>query len=261
VIVLGVRVVLADRGVPAGPVVPAVVGPAATAVATGTAGIGPGISASGGTATVAPSGAPPPGQPPTGGGVPGREPTPGTPTVTADASVSAGAASAGSGGGSVAGEVVVHVVGRVRHPGVVRLPGGSRVEQAVAAAGGARRDADLDRVNLARPLVDGEQVLVPRPGQPVEALDGTTGSVPLAPGGPGHGGFAGSGNGRPVQLVDVNTATLAELDTLPGVGPVLAQRILDWRAENGRFTVVDELGEVSGIGDAVLARLRPLVRM
>jgi competence protein ComEA len=134
------------------------------------------------------------------------------------------------------------------------------VEQAVAAAGGARRDADLARVNLARLLVDGEQVLVPRPGQSVGGLDGA-GRVPVTQEGQAPGGSAAASSTRPVQPVDVNTATLAELDTLPGVGPVLAQRILDWRAQNGRFTVVDELGEVSGIGDAVLARLRPLVRL
>jgi competence protein ComEA len=161
--------------------------------------------------------------------------------------------------------VVVHVVGRVRHPGVVRLPQGARVEQAVTAAGGARSDADLSRVNLARPLVDGEQVVVPRPGESALASGGP-GSVVAAPGSVvgGTTGSPGSGSGvirQHAQPVDINTATQAELDTLPGVGPVLAQRILDWRAQNGQFTSVDELGEVSGIGDAVLARLRPLVRL
>jgi competence protein ComEA len=158
--------------------------------------------------------------------------------------------------------VVVHVVGRVRHPGVVRLPAGSRVEQAVTAAGGARRDADLTRVNLARPLLDGEQVLVPRPGEPVTGEASLPGlGVPAPPSGTRPGGGSATAGGTTAQAVDVNTATLAELDTLPGVGPVLAQRILDWRAQNGRFTAVDELGEVSGIGDAVLARIRPLVRL
>jgi competence protein ComEA len=128
------------------------------------------------------------------------------------------------------------------------------VEQAVTAAGGPRRDADLSQVNLARPLVDGEQVVVPRPGQPAAPAAVAAGSAV----GPGAGPAAPAPGSSPV---DVNTATLAELDTLPGVGPVLAQRILDWRAQNGRFTSVDELGEISGIGDAVLARLRPLVRL
>jgi len=171
-----------------------------------------------------------------------------------------GSAAGGAGPGQGGGEVVVHVVGRVRRPGVVRLPQGSRVEQAVTAAGGARSDADLSRVNLARPLVDGEQVVVPRPGEPVAPADGAPRAVAggtARSSGPGPG-VDGQGGAPPV---DINTATATELDTLPGVGPVLAQRIVDWRAQNGRFTSVDELSEVSGIGDAVLARLRPLVRL
>jgi competence protein ComEA len=145
--------------------------------------------------------------------------------------------------------VLVHVVGQVRHPGVVRLPAGSRVEQALAAAGGATSTADLVRVNLARPVVDGEQIVVPKPGQPIE---GAAGSL---------AGAAAPGVGATPAPVDLNTAGLAELDTLPGVGPVLAQRILDWRSQNGRFSTVDELGEVSGIGEKVLENLRPLVRL
>ena len=145
--------------------------------------------------------------------------------------------------------VVVHVVGQVRRPGVVRLVAGARVQQALSAAGGALRTADLDRVNLARLVVDGEQILVPRPGE----------AVVVSPRDAGPG--AGVPGGAVVAVVDLNTALLTELDSLPGVGPVLAQRILDWRAENGRFTSIDELGEVSGIGDAVLARLRPRVRV
>ncbi len=140
--------------------------------------------------------------------------------------------------------VVVHVVGQVREPGLQRLPPGSRVADALAAAGGATRGADLARVNLARVLVDGEQVVVPAPGDPDP------------PGAPAAGTGGGSGAGAPVSL---NTADLAGLDTLPGVGPVLAQRIVDWRSQHGRFTSVDELGEVSGIGEKLLERLRPLV--
>jgi competence protein ComEA len=140
----------------------------------------------------------------------------------------------------------------------VHLQLGSRVEQALTAAGGARKDADLSQVNLARPLVDGEQVVVPRPGERAAQAGGAPGTLPGAATGPSQ---SRSGSGTQAGPVDVNTATLAELDTLPGVGPVLAQRILDWRAANGRFTSVDELSEVSGIGDAVLARLRPLVRL
>ena len=150
--------------------------------------------------------------------------------------------------------VVVHVVGEVRRPGVLRLPVGSRVSDAVGAAGGATKGADLARVNLARVLVDGEQVRVAAPGEPLEpaGVGGTAGT-------PGTSGTAGSGpGGGPVSL---NTADLAALDTLPGVGPVLAQRILDWRTAHGRFTSVDELGEVSGIGEKLLAQLSPLVTL
>ena len=148
--------------------------------------------------------------------------------------------------------VVVHVVGRVKHPGVRRLPLGARVTDAVEAAGGVSSKADLSALNLARVLVDGEQVRVPAVGEPVA-------SVPTAGGGASTGGGAGVGSSRaPVSL---NTADLAGLDSLPGVGPVLAQRILDWRSAHGRFTSVDELGEVSGIGEKLLAQLGPLVTL
>jgi competence protein ComEA len=171
------------------------------------------------------------------------------PTTTAGAAaVLAGPTSTATAG---AGVVLVHVVGQVRHPGVVQLPAGSRVEQALQAAGGATSRADLVRVNLARPVVDGEQIVVPKPGQPIEGAAGGLGGAVA----PGTGAAA-----RP-PLVDLNTADLSELDTLPGVGPVLAQRILEWRSQNGRFSTVDELSEVSGIGDKVLEDLRPLVRV
>ncbi len=151
-----------------------------------------------------------------------------------------------------AARVAVHVVGQVRHPGVVELPAGARVQQALAAAGGALRTADLARVNLARFVVDGEQVVVPRPGEVAASVAG--------PSGPGAG-TTGGGAGAAVAPVDLNSAGASDLDALPGVGPVLAQRILDWRSQHGRFSSVDELGEVSGIGEAVLGRLRPLVRV
>ncbi|MCC2308009.1 ComEA family DNA-binding protein [Cellulomonas chengniuliangii] len=144
--------------------------------------------------------------------------------------------------------VVVHVVGEVLAPGLVELPAGARVADALTAAGGATSAADLAAVNLARHLVDGEQVLVPLPGQEVPA--------PL---GAAQGG--GGGPGPASALVDVNTADSAALDALPGIGPVLAERIVTWRQENGRFTSVDELGEVSGIGPTLLGRLRALVRV
>ena len=124
---------------------------------------------------------------------------------------------------------------------------------AVEAAGGPTSKADLSALNLARVLVDGEQVRVPAVGDPPVTSPGTGGGGTGA-GGPGVGGAAGA-------KVPLNTADLAALDTLPGVGPVLAQRILDWRTEHGRFTSVDELGEVSGIGEKLLAQLSPLVTL
>ena len=142
-----------------------------------------------------------------------------------------------------AGEVTVDVAGRVRRPGIAVLPPGSRVVDAVEAAGGARRGVDLTSLNLARPLVDGEQILVgvtPPPG-----VAGTLG----APGGASPAG----------ALVNLNTADQTTLETLPGVGPVTATAILDWRTEHGGFTAVDELLEVDGIGEATLADLAPLV--
>ncbi|MBV9013264.1 MAG: helix-hairpin-helix domain-containing protein [Pseudonocardiales bacterium] len=145
-------------------------------------------------------------------------------------------------------EVVVSVVGRVVHPGLIRLPEGARVADALAAAGGALPGTDLISLNIARRLSDGEQLLVgvaPPPGQPA-------GSVAV--------GAAGGGSGAS-RAVDLNAATLEQLDGLPGVGPVTAQRILDWRAAHGRFTSVNQLREVSGIGPARLADLRSLVRV
>ncbi len=145
----------------------------------------------------------------------------------------------------------MHVVGAVAAPGVVELPAGSRVTDAVTAAGSATDDADLAALNLARLVLDGEQVYVPRAGE--EVPGGSAGPAP--PGttvpGPAEGDAAGP--------VDLNTATATELDTLPGVGPSIAQRILDWRDLNGPFRTVDDLDEVSGIGPATLERLRPLV--
>ncbi len=142
-----------------------------------------------------------------------------------------------------AGQVVVHVVGQVRHPGVVVLDLGGRVGDALKKAGGPLPGADLSALNLARALVDGEQVRVPKPGE----------APPPAAQGPDGGGPGGAGSSAPVNL---NTATAAVLEELPGVGPVLAQRIVDWRTEHGRFASVDELAEVSGIGEKMFAQLQ-----
>lgn len=136
--------------------------------------------------------------------------------------------------------VVVHVVGAVARPGLLTLPPGSRVGDAVKAAGGVAQGADVAAINLARVIVDGEQIRVPRKGEAV--------SAEVAPGASTAGG--------PLSL---NTADLGALDGLPGVGPVLAARIVEWRRAHGRFTNVEELGEVSGIGERLLTQLRPLV--
>ncbi|ABW11538.1 helix-hairpin-helix motif [Parafrankia sp. EAN1pec] len=158
---------------------------------------------------------------------------------------------------TAAPEVVVDVAGRVARPGVVRLPAGSRVVDAVERAGGVLPGTDTTGLALARVLTDGEQVLVDgRPGPappPPEAAGG--GSSSGASAGSAGGSAVGSA-GRPLNL---NTATVEQLDALPGVGPVLAQRIIDWRAANGPFTSPDQLGEVSGVGDRRLADLLPLV--
>jgi competence protein ComEA len=164
------------------------------------------------------------------------------------------------------GRLVVDVVGQVARPGVVTVPEGSRVIDVLAAAGGALAGADVQRLNLARLVADGEQLFVPKPGETppvlIGALDGSgTGVVGTGGSGPGTGGSGPGAGGTANGLVDLNTATLAALDTLPGVGPVLAQRILDWRSQHGRFSSVDELGEVSGIGDKLLEQIRPKVRV
>ncbi|MEU6528147.1 ComEA family DNA-binding protein [Streptomyces sp. NPDC046928] len=160
------------------------------------------------------------------------------------AMTSAGPGAAGSPGA----EIVVDVGGKVRDPGVHRLPAGSRVADALRAAGGVRPGTDTDGLNQARFLVDGEQVIVGAP-------PGAAGPAPAV----GTGGAAGPG-GAPTAPVSLNTATLEQLDTLPGVGPVLAQHIIDHRTRHGGFRSVDELRDVNGIGDRRFADLRNLVR-
>ena len=148
------------------------------------------------------------------------------------------------------GTVVVHVSGAVAQPGVVELLLGARVVDALAVAGGPEEDADLAALNLARPLVDGEQVHVPREGEaPPGGHAGAEGAAGAPPG----------SAGTPGGLVNLNTAGSAELETLPGVGPALAGRIISWREQNGSFRSVDELLAVSGIGEKTLAGFRDQV--
>ncbi|MDP3951636.1 ComEA family DNA-binding protein [Microbacterium sp.] len=141
---------------------------------------------------------------------------------------------------AVDGELYVHVLGQVEHPGLYMLELDARVVDALAAAGGTLADADLQAVNLARPLSDGEQLIVPVVGE------------------------AGEGGGTTPQddgLIDLNNADQAALETLPRIGPALAQRIIEWRETNGRFQSVDDLLAVPGIGEKLLAGLADLVRV
>lgn len=159
----------------------------------------------------------------------------------------------GGSGGIGSGQIVVDVSGKVHRPGVRRLPAGSRVEDALEAAGGVRAGTDVTGLNRARVLVDGEQVAVGLPpGLPVT---GTAGG-----GGIGSGSAGGPGGVGPSVPLSLNTATAEQLETLPGVGPVLAQHMIDYRTENNGFRSVDELRQVNGIGDRRFADLQPLVR-
>jgi competence protein ComEA len=145
--------------------------------------------------------------------------------------------------------IVVHVLGAVRRPGLVRLPQGSRVQDAIDAAGGLLSSAAPGELNLAQILTDGQQMVVGSQAHPGGRLSG---------GGSGPGSSAGS---RSSPQVDLNTATATQLDTLPGVGPVTAERILAWRTEHGSFRRVEELQEVDGIGPETFADIAPHVRV
>ncbi|MFC3995464.1 helix-hairpin-helix domain-containing protein [Nocardiopsis sediminis] len=165
--------------------------------------------------------------------------SPGEPTPTAALPAPSSAAS------SPTGEVTVHVGGDVDSPGVFTLAAGSRVADAIEAAGGLSDDADTGTLNLARPLTDGEQVLV--------GAETATAAPPADTAAPPAG--------SPESPIDLNTATPEQLEELPGIGPALAGRIIDYRTANGGFTTVEQLHDVSGIGERRFTDLRPLVHV
>lgn len=158
-----------------------------------------------------------------------------------------------------AGPVVVSVVGLVHKPGLVTLQPGARIADALDAAGGPLDGADLIGLNMARRIGDGEQIVVgidAPPGQPTTMGSSVAGAAPASP----SDGAPARASGAPSGPVDLNTATVEDLDALPGVGPVTAEAIVAWRAAHGRFDSVDQLGDVDGIGPARLEKLRELVR-
>ncbi|NKR26424.1 ComEA family DNA-binding protein [Prescottella equi] len=154
-------------------------------------------------------------------------------------------------------QLVVSVVGLVNQAGLVRLPAGSRVADALAAAGGPRPGADVLGLNMAERVDDGDQILVG--AMPPDGGPTTVGSARVGPG--AAPGSAAGGGGKAAGKVNLNTAGEGELDALPGVGPVTAAAIVSWRQSNGKFTDVEQLGEVDGIGPARLAKLRDLVTL
>ena len=169
----------------------------------------------------------------------------------ASAAGDASAGAAASGQPSAAPDLVVDICGAVAHAGVYHLPAGARVCDLLTAAGGATAQAELSAVNLAAKLADGQQVAVPRRGQ-----------AAVAPSAGGSGGASGAGSGAtsvPAAPVNLNLATVEQLDALPGVGPSTAQKIVDYRTANGGFHSVEDLKNVSGIGDAKFAALKDLV--
>lgn len=152
-----------------------------------------------------------------------------------------------------AGEpVVVHVVGQVREPGVITVPAGSRISDAISKAGGLTPNADAAAVNLAREVADGEQIYIPAQGEEPR----------MPPPGPSPDSMASEGTQKGTEsVININTASAEELDELPGVGPAIAGRIVEYREANGPFASVDALTDVKGIGEATLAELRPRVKV
>jgi len=180
-------------------------------------------------------------------------PAGGEPLVLAPASPSPASPAAAVASPSAAADVVVYVCGAVKSPGVVRLPADARVADALALAGGPGARAELDGVNLAAKVVDGQQIMVPERGATVAA------GSPAGAGSSAASGSASAAGGSvtaPGAPVNINTASLEELDTLQGVGPATAQKIIDYRLASGPFKVVDDIKNVSGIGDAKFAAMK-----
>lgn len=183
-----------------------------------------------------------------------------SPSATVEVEAASGSGGEGDDEPAADEQIVVSVVGLVGHSGLVTLNAGARVAEALANAGGVLEGGDRDGLNLARKLVDGEQILVglaPGPDGPHGPRSGIVGADQSPPG----DGAASSPGSTPAEdgPVDLNTADAAGLEELPGVGPVTAAAILKWRETNGSFASVDQLAEVNGIGPATLDRLRPLV--
>jgi len=183
----------------------------------------------------------------------GRQTPTGTPLVLAAApsSVSPAASPGVSTSPAVESRVVVYVCGAVRTPGVYELPASARVGDAIERAGGAAAKAELAAVNLAAMLTDGQQIVVPERG--------AAGAVPAVVAAAGAAGGAAGAAGAPAAIVNLNTATLEQLDTLSGVGPSTAQKIVDYRTANGGFKTIDELKNVPGIGDVRFAALKDFI--
>jgi competence protein ComEA len=159
------------------------------------------------------------------------------------------ASPATSGSPAAAADVVVYVCGAVKSPGVVRLPAGARVADALELAGGAGAKAELAGVNLAAHVTDGQQIVVPERGVAAAVAAGSSAGAGNAATTPGGGLPAGT-------LVNINTASASELDALQGVGPSTAQKIIDYRTANGGFKTIDDIKNVSGIGDAKFAAMK-----
>jgi competence protein ComEA len=247
VAVLGARALRADGG--AGPEPPSAVvegaGPSGTADGADAAG-GPDASADSPTPV-------------------GSSAAAGAASGTAEEATGATRAASATPAGAAAGgpEVLVHVAGAVRRPGVYRMPAGARVQDAVTSAGGARTTADVHRLNLAAKVADGQQIVIPRRGQRTSSGQAPASPPARAPSTvgaadpsttPGDGVAGGSG-----ERIDLNSATVAQLETLDGVGPAIAQKIVDWREANGGFRSVDDLAQVAGIGPKKLEAMRPRV--